>query len=338
MKTFLISTILLLAISLYSTAQNLITVQNGSKVQFYTSLDSAYVHSADGDTLYLPGGSYSPPAEINKSIHIIGVGHNPDSTSATNFTLINGSIDLRQGASNGSLTGVYLTGNILLTDTIYNYSVERCNVGDLSLTTFTHNNSFVENVIRTGVYGGNSSNNLFFNNIFNSHATLSYTNTFGGFNAGTEFKNNIIFGPISQNSYSIIGTIFENNIFIGGDFYYPTNCVFSNNLVDSTGYIRWDAYGNTHDSNLINQGVGSIFVKYTGGGSFKYTDNYHLKSGSPGKNAGKDGTDIGIYGGVFPWKEGSVPFNPHIISSTIANKTNSDGTLHVSIKVEAQHR
>ncbi len=330
---------MLLAIDLYSSAQNIITVQNGNSVKSYAVLDSAYVHSSDGDTIYIPGGSYSPPAEINKSIHIIGVGHNPDSTSATNFTLINGSITLKQRASNGSLTGVYLTGNIYLTDTIYNYSVERCNVGGLLLTAFSHNNSFVENVIRGGANGGSSSDNLFFNNIIGSN---DYR--LRDFNTGTLFKNNIIFGPGSNSSSNIIGTTFENNIFIGMNLTsptYPTNCVFSNNLVDSTSNIGSGSNytgGNIYNSNLINQGTGSIFVKYAGGSSFKYADDYHLKSGSPGKNAGKDGTDIGIYGGAFPWKVGSVPFNPHIISSTIANKTNSDGTLHVSIKVEAQHR
>ena len=89
MKTIFISALMLLAFSFSSMAQNLITVQNGSKVQFYVSLDSAYVHSVDGDTLYLPGGGYES-LTVDKRLHIIGVGHNPDSTKATARTIMSG--------------------------------------------------------------------------------------------------------------------------------------------------------------------------------------------------------------------------------------------------------
>ena len=75
---------------------------------------------------------------------------------------------------------------------------------------------------------------------------------------------------------------------------------------------------------------------YQSGNTFSYTQDYHLKSNCVGKNAGKDGTDIGIYGGVFPWKEGSVPKNPHIINSTIGGTTNSNSALPINIKVSAQ--
>jgi len=310
-------------------------VQNGSKVQFYTSLDSAYVHSADGDTIYIPGGSYSPPAEINKSIHIIGVGHNPDSTSATNFTLIYGSIDLRQGASNGSLTGVYLNGSINIGDTVYNYSVERCNVSGIGFSSaFPHNNSFRDNIIKTlngHLMVDNQSNNIYLNNIINE---LNFHFS------GDIFKNNIFLLDYGTYTVPFTSVIFENNIFvpaIGSDMYF-TNCILNNNLfVDATNLLAY-SQGNILNSNINNQPLNSIFIKYSAGDGFQYTDDYHLKSGSPGKNAGKDGTDIGIYGGVFPWKDGAVPFNPHIISSTISNKTNSNGTLHVRIKVAAQHR
>ena len=67
-----------------------------------------------------------------------------------------------------------------------------------------------------------------------------------------------------------------------------------------------------------------------------FHNNYRLKSTSLGHNAGTDGTDIGIYGGVFPWKDGSMPSNPHIISKTIPGTTDASGNLNVNIKVEAE--
>ena len=71
-----------------SYAQNLIAIQNGNNHAFYTTLDSAITQSQNGDTIYIPGGGYPLTVPINKPLHIYGVGHNPDSSVATNYTII----------------------------------------------------------------------------------------------------------------------------------------------------------------------------------------------------------------------------------------------------------
>ncbi|MBL4585431.1 MAG: hypothetical protein JKX84_00010, partial [Flavobacteriales bacterium] len=60
--------------------------------------------------------------------------------------------------------------------------------------------------------------------------------------------------------------------------------------------------------------------------------------GSPGAGAGTDGTDVGIYGGSYPYKHGAVPFNPHVQINQIDNQTNGQGELPVNIRVAAQER
>jgi hypothetical protein len=52
---------------------------------------------------------------------------------------------------------------------------------------------------------------------------------------------------------------------------------------------------------------------------------------------GTDATQIGLYGSVFPYKDGAVPINPHIQAKTIAPVTNSIGELNIDIKVAAQN-
>lgn len=69
---------------------------------------------------------------------------------------------------------------------------------------------------------------------------------------------------------------------------------------------------------------------------FSYQYDFNLQIQSPGINAGTDGTDIGIYGGAFPWKEGSIPINPHIQTKTISSTTDPSGNLPVNIKVMTQ--
>ena len=90
-----------------------------------------------------------------------------------------------------------------------------------------------------------------------------------------------------------------------------------------------------YSGNIGNQSISSIFVNYAQGG-FSYSDDYHLQATSLGKNGGIDGTDIGIYGGLFPWKDGSVPSNPHITVKNIATKTDNMGKLNVNVTVTAQ--
>ena len=57
---------------------------------------------------------------------------------------------------------------------------------------------------------------------------------------------------------------------------------------------------------------------------------------SIGHNAGNDGTDVGIYGTSTPYKDGGIPFNPHIQSASIINSPDGSGNLRVNIKVAAQ--
>lgn len=69
---------------------------------------------------------------------------------------------------------------------------------------------------------------------------------------------------------------------------------------------------------------------------YNFKNDFHLQANSSGKNAGSDGTDIGIYGGRFPWKDGGLPITPHIESKFVNGTTDTNGNLNVKIKVAAQ--
>ena len=70
------------------------------------------------------------------------------------------------------------------------------------------------------------------------------------------------------------------------------------------------------------------------GGSFSYTHDYHLVS--PTTYLGTDSTQVGIYGGIFPYKTAAVPLNPHISSQSIPMATDVNGMLNININVNAQ--
>jgi len=319
-------------------AQNLIAVQHGNNATFYTNLDTAIVHAQNGDTIYLSGGFFSINNPINKRLYIIGVGYNPDSTISTFPTTLNGNLSLASGASNGFFIGFLINGSIIINDTVSFYTIIRCRItGGISMNHSYSNFIFNENIIEGGIYPYQSASNCsFLNNIISivSYWSDSFFNSL--------FKNNIFlfYSYCNYNGcfYSIYGKylMFENNIFVNtGNFGGISNSVAKNNLFVEN--ISFPNGTNNGLNNIVNQAQSSIFVNQTGN-SFDYTHDYHLKPTCPGKNAGTDGTDIGIYGGLYPWKDGSVPSNPHIINSNIGGTTNSNGALPVNIKVGAQER
>ncbi len=341
MKTTLLTLLVVLTASFNVAAQKLIAVQNGGTPTFYSNVTDAVTNAQSKDTIYIPGGSFTFPNNaltINKELHLIGVGHNPDSTLVDGKTLLNATINLVSVTSNNSsfegfkLNGDFTTGSNNTANGADNITISRCNVINITLTRYSKNWTVYENVIRGSVKGfsyissvPHSQNNSFVNNIFDGQVY--------SFGPNNEFKNNIFRISGSDILNYIDGSQFQNNIFSNASFSNLTSCTFYNNLYFSNFVIP---SSNTGNNNIINQVDTDTFVNATSSGNFNYTDDYHLKATSPGKSAGYDGTDIGIYGGVFPWKVGSIPSNPHFQTATIAPKTDNAGLLNVKITVSAQ--
>jgi hypothetical protein len=105
---------------------------------------------------------------------------------------------------------------------------------------------------------------------------------------------------------------------------------FANNIfsvVPNTGT-------NTFIGNYNSIDLTTVFMNQSGN-VFSYSHNYHLVD--PGTYQGVDNTEVGIYGGLFPYKEGAVPQNPHIQFKSIAPTTDASGNLQIEIQVEAQN-
>jgi len=91
------------------------------------------------------------------------------------------------------------------------------------------------------------------------------------------------------------------------------------------------------NNNYSSSQADTLFVNSPNASSFDYQYNYHLKPNSPYLSAGSDGTEIGIYGGNSPYREGAVPSNPHIYFKQVSTQTNSNGQLPVQFKVRTSN-
>lgn len=334
-------------------AQRLITIQSGSNVFQYTSIDSALINAVAGDQIYIPGGTFNVNnLVLNKSVMIFGTGHYPDSTLATGTTRLIGNLFLVTGSSGGVITGCEISGNVVIgngiagSDSVSNYTILRCSIENLYFSSNgmppspAYNFSVGENIIRGNISGADAQNINFSKNII--QGGVKY------FNGNVVFSNNDFTGlgdcvAMPDFISDVSGCTFHNNVilyvapacstttsFFAGN---SGNNVFSNNLF--SGAINFPNGTNTGNNNIISQPVNSIFVN-SAGGAFSYSQDYHLKPTSPGKNAGTDGFDIGIYGSTQPYKTGGVPFNPHVQQKSIDAITDSQGQLNIQIRVAAQ--
>jgi len=345
MKNILHISLVIIVLFLASTshAQNLIDVQNGNNSTYYVSLDSAITNAADGSTIYIPGGSFTLSKSINKELHIIGVGHNPDSCAVTGISEIIGNILILNGSDHGSIIGLKISGTISFgsspyTDVSINYyDIERCNIGGtINLATKSSHILINECIIRGNISGNNTQ-------LFQLSKCIVETQQnyyISSFNSNAYFINNIFLSNSNSSSVyywsSIYDSNFRNNIFLSNpydDSYYRNGVInnqFQNNLFNA-GFIITASPANVFQ-NSITGPVATLF-KNQSGYYFDYKQDYHILPSSPAYNAGTDGTDLGIYGTGTPWKEGSLPGNPHIQSSSIST---INGNLNMKIKVASQ--
>ncbi len=335
-------TILILAsvaITLTSSAQK-VALHTSSGVQHFNgtgALQSAYTAALAGDTLYLSGHTFTPPANFEKQLTIYGAGHYVDSTLATGKTFINGNVNLRENADHFHIEGVEITGNLVLgnNESINGLVVKYCKINGVlnipgNLSNPSSNLSFYGNVFST-LDIPNAENVLISNNIIYA---LSNTN-------GNNISNNIFFwktylyveyGSGENNNHIIIGdnNQIQNNIFIQPNRIWGNGNTIQNNIFNNSNQNF--GFTPTITGNYIGIPQADIFVNQTGT-TFDYTHDYHLQD--PATYLGTDGTQVGIYGGAFPYKEGAVPSNPHIQVQNIA-PTATNGQLNVQIKAAAQ--
>ncbi|TCK67239.1 hypothetical protein DFQ05_1012 [Winogradskyella wandonensis] len=349
MKKFILVIVSLSFSSLSSFSQNLIAVQNNNTPQFFSDANEAFDAAVEGDTLYFPAGTFSLNQTIDKTLHIVGVGHNTNSTAATGSTVFSGaSQQLPQliyvSGGGGTVTGISFSSvsasalaNIRVDSNIGNLLVDRVYIsGRIMFYTGIAENIFIlRSIIGTldlRTQNSNEPSGLISNNILLGRP--HYVN-----NIQID-SNNFLSTPstgfpvLYANGSSVVNNIFltfQSNITSSS-----SNSIFRNNFGLT---IAGNSGSNFGSNNLFDSSIdeNNIFVNYINSSSVvSYNYDMNFPEGSPLLTSGTSGGQIGIYGGRFPWKDGSIPFNPHIVSKNISGTTDENGNLQVQIEVQAQ--
>lgn len=333
MKTFILF-ISLCIISVIVTAQvtKFAVVRPNGTTNIFSSLDAAYDNAISGDAIYLPGGLYYLSYLINKEVHMYGAGISPDSTQVTNRTIIaSGNPNFNSqlyflGGAGSTFEGIVFSQYISLSSG--NISFKRCHFNN-TLNCQGYSNFLIEECIIDGQINSINSS------IIKKNVIQSYGSNGISF---CDFTNNIFIGCWFSNT--IHHSTLSNNIFlcgtpiVGGSLQSYSN-TYNNNLKLDANPPLSTSSSDVENGTLFSSSSLDIFVNHPNITAFSFYDDLHLKATCVGKNAGTDGTDLGIYGTNKPVPEGWVPSNPHIFYKNVASESNNDGKLPIHFKVRS---
>ncbi len=287
----------------------------------HISLQEAIDASAPYDTLYVHASAIMyPTVTIVRPLVIFGEGALPDQQYQfkTQIQRVNlyYSADFLSNAGGSKIYGCRIdelfigTGDV---NGVSDITLERNQINMLRLAQGgppiyalgIHNNIVVTNNLIGNLYGLIMSNCVFLNNVMRDTSIQlggSYNNL---------IANNVFVG----NSQGFGGAQIMNNLFMKyqGDTQdnniFGSNCSYVNNVFSNGAYFCSQC-GISQINNVFNAGV--IVVQSPSGqgilwdsdyGNYNGTlfPNFHLLAGSAGVGFGTDNTDVGIYGGAFPW-------------------------------------
>ncbi|QIA06323.1 hypothetical protein [Draconibacterium halophilum] len=349
MKKIIILPFLFLALISWGQAQ--FVVQNGTKTEVYSNINTAITNAVAGDTLYLPGGGFTITTKtIDKTLHWVGHGHYPSETGATMQTRITSGLTFTGNSDNSSFEGILFTSYLNFgssDDEVVNIKMKRCRV--MNTVTFRNvetgnpnlNFQISECVLQSidAKYGSNC--------LVEKSLIFSYIDKFYQSNFNHNSIN--VNGSSSYGNSSIrwaSGCTFTNNVFglRGGLYNSESNNLYNNVFAEGIPYGGTSSNGGAN--NIYNVGDAAAYTTINGNVyTFEYDNDYHLSSvtgtaESDGATvsillSANDGTNPGIYGSPTPYK--TIPYYPHINTAVIATKATND-QLGVDVNAQAQSR
>ena len=307
-------------------AQNVYVLQNGNRVEFFSSLTNVMSSMQDGDTLYLPPKPIDATLNITKRVAIIGAGYHPDSSAVTGITKVTGHVNFNKNSKGSSMTGVRIEGNVSVKDS--SIVVTRCNFNALVVQNGTVPISQVyigDCIVRNEISG--------FNDLVTS-ALVEKCVIFGQFTSGNKTNNLILKNCVLlfEGSYFISylsNLIIQNSIIVNNNvqiFYSSSSLTLKNNL-----WVR-SAFSSPSFSmtdNVFGVPRVDIFVDESKG-------DYRIKPTlTQALTMATDGKEVGIFGTEYPFL---VPTHaPRFIAIDNAESV-VNGKLSVKMKVEARNR
>ena len=333
MKKIVLSLILVLATGISMAQSQFVAtlVHNGEVSTYYgfNAFVDAYTASDNGDIITLSSGTFKS-TNISKGLTVRGAGFVDDSESQTNSTVVTGNFSINLADSlRLSFEGILFNNTVSLNN-LSNSQFLKCYFNYLSNVSGnkTINNTFYHCYIKDPSLLGDNSFISCVVRFSNSSPSCSYT-----------FDNCILLSGSSGSS--VYYSTCRNCIFIQrSGSYFPNgslspshgglafNCI--SNYFSSSSTIFGAQTNNTNQ--VVSVPLSSIFKTYDGQG-IPLEERFELTDSAAAVFLGSDGTQVGIYGGPFPFSP--TPSYPRITKFEVSNKTDSEGKLRMKLEVKS---
>lgn len=334
MKKFFASLVMLLSLSaasvLAQSTQIATLSHEGEITPFYgvNALKEAHEAAVHGDAITLSSGSFTA-VNISKALIIRGAGMQVDTVANTLPTVISGdfAINIPDSVTQRlTMEGLYNNFTVTVGGTLKDASFLKCKFSKFNhsdyRTTRMKNLTFIHCRISDRLH-------------LPSESSVSCVNCYvyapEGVSAHFEFSNCII--ASGDVSYGIRYSSLSNCIIYGSNTSVNCNCLDSSNtayycLGKGAGNQMFKNMSNTTNT-VLTADLNTVFKTYTG--SYNDNETFELTDEAKAKFLGTDGTQVGIYGGNFPYDPTTT--NPHITKCNVAAKSTADGKLSVDIEV-----
>ena len=302
------------------------TLSHGTEVKMFygaSAFQGAHDAAQSGDVITLSGGNFSG-FTMTKAITVRGTGFDANTPTYIGNTTINiPSSDTGRFSLEGIRCNyLYLDGSF---SEPYFLKCKFVSV-EFKSSSAIHNARFV-NCKSEGLKVDGSGTVKF------AHCYTRFNNSSSG-SSQTEFLNCVVYGALG-NFYR---ASFVNSILCGDNYQLrqlpaetvTMNCVA---LTYNTGYYYNDPYtkmGGT-EVDCWTSTYPELFVSFKG--TYSDTETFELTEEAKEKFLGTDGTQIGLYGGKYPYDP--TPAYPRITKLNVAKQTTADDKLSVEIEVSA---
>jgi hypothetical protein len=305
----------------------------------YATIQLAYNAANAGDTILIsPSPGIYNGITLSKQVHIVGTGWEKASESVSKTTT--SSFYFNNGSQGSSISGIEINGIIQINTS--DITIKRNKLNRLEVRQDCSNILITQNFILSG--GGSccdwyhyssiavweNAQVIISNNIINySHSDYDIFGIYTLYPVNVIICNNII---RSKNSTIILGMsgsnytshLVYNNIIVSGGATSGVATTYAennHNIGNSTQF-------STINNNQQNVDMNAVFVDAA-------NHDYHLKAGSPAIGAGLDGTDCGIYGGLYPFVDNGRTWLPMITEIDVPNTVNVNDGLDISVKAKS---
>ena len=329
-KIFFISIMLMLSVvasaKSYKIGPSSVTGMN------YASINAAMSSVSAGDTLLLDK-AYKETSEqtVTKAVVIIGNGF--DTTTSTIAQV--SSLSLK--ADGIQVNSLYVT-NVKFCNK--NCRLYRCFVGKSATwagTSSAAGTNSIHSCYFTGTINGGSTT-------FDIQNTIIYTNTINVISnlTNSNICHCIVYGE-SSSTYFLINNVTSStiidNIIVNSSYSYNTIGNYDVSSMNTIHHNVMSGFRNTtnYPLNVITNSNSLSGICKCSGTTVSGT-YFELKPNSPVQNYASDGSDCGIYGGLYPYVDYGRPiYVPYFTNINVPAKA-TNGTLPISVTVEVQNK